>query len=224
MSPSQPDRPHPSSGLLRLAEEFCPFAFLTLLAVPLLTVSCTPSGPEDFQELAAAHQATIEGEVRVPGLEAEVEVLRDPWGVPHIYAQSLDDLFFSQGYVQAQDRLWQMEMYRRAGEGRLSEILGPDALVHDRLARLLKYRGPWTDEEFSSYHPEGRRILDTAGRRSPTGRWPQPYAVILPGAGQPDKILSTETLAEVARHLAGRNLDVVDAWGPAEEPRAAEVA
>ena len=53
-----------------------------------------------------------------------------------------------------------MEMYRRAGEGRLSEILGPEALVHDRLARLLKYRGPWTDEEFASYHPEGRRILE----------------------------------------------------------------
>ena len=142
MSSTQPDRLHASSGILRLAEEFCPFAFLTLLAVPLLTVSCTPAGPEDFQELAAAHQATIEGEVRVPGLEAEVEVLRDPWGVPHIYAQNLDDLFFAQGYVQAQDRLWQMEMYRRAGEGRLSETLGPDALVHDRLARLLKYRGP----------------------------------------------------------------------------------
>jgi penicillin amidase len=103
---------------------------------------------------------TIDGEVRVPGLSEEVEVFRDPWGVPHIYARNLDDLFFAQGFVQAQDRLWQMEMYRRVGEGRLAEILGPDALRHDRLARLVRYRGPWTDEEFSSYHPEGRRILD----------------------------------------------------------------
>jgi penicillin amidase len=104
--------------------------------------------------------AKIDGEIRLPGLRDEVEVLRDPWGVPHIFAQNLDDLFFAQGFVQAQDRLWQMEMYRRAGEGRLAEILGPGAIPHDRLARLLKYRGPWTEEEFSSYHPEGRRILE----------------------------------------------------------------
>jgi len=114
--------------------------------------------------MAEAHFPVIEGEISLPGLEEEVEVLRDPWGVPHIYAQNLDDLFLAQGFVQAQDRLWQMEMYRRTGEGRLSEILGPDALGHDRLARLLRYRGPWTDEEFSSYHPEGRRILQAFAR------------------------------------------------------------
>jgi penicillin amidase len=102
----------------------------------------------------------IDGEVSLPGLQEEVEILRDPWGVPHIFAKNLDDLFFAQGFVQAQDRLWQMEMYRRVGEGRLAEILGPEAIPHDRLARLLMYRGPWTDEEFSSYHPEGRRILE----------------------------------------------------------------
>jgi penicillin amidase len=118
------------------------------------------SAPSSFQELAEAHLAQIDGEVQLSGLKEEVEVLRDPWGVPHIFAQNLDDLFFAQGFVQAQDRLWQMEMYRRVGEGRLAEILGPEAIAHDRLARLLKYRGPWTDEEFSSYHPEGRRILE----------------------------------------------------------------
>ena len=116
--------------------------------------------PTTFQELAEAHLPQIDGEISVPGLEDEVNVVRDPWGVPHIYAQNLDDLFFAQGFVQAQDRLWQMEMYRRQGEGRLAEILGPEALEHDRLARLLRYRGPWTDEEFGSYHPEGRRILE----------------------------------------------------------------
>jgi penicillin G amidase len=120
--------------------------------------------PQDFQDLAAAHLPVLEGEIAVPGLREPVEVLRDPWGVPHIYAGNLDDLFFAQGFVQAQDRLWQMEMYRRAGEGRLAEIVGPEALPHDRLARLLRYRGPWTDEEFSSYHPEGRRILEAFAR------------------------------------------------------------
>jgi len=68
------------------------------------------SGPANFHELAVAHLPQIDGEISIPGLEGEVEVLRDPWGVPHIYAQELDDLFFAQGFVQAQDRLWQMEM------------------------------------------------------------------------------------------------------------------
>ena len=87
---------------------------------------------------------------------ADVQVVRDTWGVPHIYAQSTDDLFFAQGYVMAQDRLWQMEMWRRAGEGRLAEVLGPAALARDRQARLLKYRGPIDERELSSYHPQGR--------------------------------------------------------------------
>jgi len=118
----------------------------------------------EFEALANQHLARIDGEISLPGLTSEVEVFRDSWGVPHIYAQNLDDLFFAQGFVQAQDRLWQMEMYRRAGEGRLAEILGPEALPHDRLARLLRFRGPWTDQEFSSYHPEGRRILEAFTR------------------------------------------------------------
>ena len=132
-----------------------------VLATALIsaTASCE-SPPADFEELARARLAQIEGTIPVGGLRAEVEVIRDPWGVPHIYADNLDDLFFAQGFVQAQDRLWQMDMYRRAGEGRLAEILGPEALEHDRMARLLKYRGPWTDDEFNSYHPEGRRILE----------------------------------------------------------------
>jgi penicillin G amidase len=115
--------------------------------------------PRGFEDLAAASQPQIDGEIPIRGLRDEVRILRDEWGVPHIYAQNLDDLFFAQGFVQAQDRLWQMEMWRRIGEGRLAEILGPDALEHDRLARLVKYRGPWDDTEFSTYHPEGRRIV-----------------------------------------------------------------
>ena len=129
-----------------------------LSAACLLAIGCE-TAPSDFDGLAESRLPQIDGAVDVPGLTDEVEVIRDRWGVPHIYARNLDDLFFAQGFVQAQDRLWQMDMYRRAGEGRLAEILGPDALRHDRIARLFKYRGPWTDEEFSSYHPEGRRIL-----------------------------------------------------------------
>ena len=115
--------------------------------------------PDTFEELAQSRLPRIDGTISVPGLESAVEVVRDRWGVPHIYAANLDDLFLAQGFVQAQDRLWQMDMYRRAAEGRLAEILGPEAVAHDRLARLIRDRGPWTDAEFGSYHPEGRRIL-----------------------------------------------------------------
>jgi penicillin amidase len=112
-----------------------------------------------FAELARRSLSRIDGELRVPGLRAPVEVIRDRWGVPHIYAQNADDLFMAQGYVMAQDRLWQMEMWRRQREGRLAEILGPQAVVRDRTARLLRYRGPTDDREWTSYHPEGARIF-----------------------------------------------------------------
>ena len=135
-------------------------AAVTALGLLALVSACAEAPTTSFDDLAAAHLPQIEGSIELPGLRAEVEVLRDPWGVPHIYASNLDDLFLAQGFVQAQDRLWQMEMYRRAGEGRLSEVLGPEALQHDRVARLLKFRGPFDDDEYTSYHPEGRRILE----------------------------------------------------------------
>src|ERR671911_1269131 len=112
-----------------------------------------------FEQLAKESLARIDGRVSARGLNAEVNVLRDEWGVPHIYARNVDDLFFAQGFVVAQDRLWQMEMWRRTGEGRISELVGPAGLPHDRLYRLLKFRGPVDAAEWNSYHPEGKRIF-----------------------------------------------------------------
>ena len=80
------------------------------------------------------------GRVKLRGLQTEVEVLRDRWGVPHIYARNLRDLFFAVGHVQAQDRLWQMEFNRRLSSGTLSEVLGEDALEIDRLIRRVGFR------------------------------------------------------------------------------------
>ncbi len=131
-----------------------------LVTLLLPSTSATPQVDERLRALARASLATLEGERRLTGLRAPVDVLRDRWGVPHIYAQNTEDLFFAQGYVMAQDRLWQMEMWRREKEGRLAEILGPQAVARDRQARLLKYRGPMDDREWTSYHPEGRRIFD----------------------------------------------------------------
>jgi len=76
---------------------------------------------------------TVEGTLRLSGLDDEVEVIRDRWGVPHIYARSAHDLFFAQGFVHAQERLWQMELNRRTGQGRLP------ALDTDRAIRTFGF-------------------------------------------------------------------------------------
>ena len=101
---------------------------------------------------------------RSTGLEQPVNVLRDRWGVAHIYAQNQHDLFFAQGFVAAQDRLFQMEMWKRSGQGRLAEVLGPSALQRDINARLLSYRGDMK-AEYESYSPDTQQILEafTAG-------------------------------------------------------------
>src|SRR5689334_5369309 len=82
------------------------------------------SRADTLREEAARRLAQIDGRITIPGLDSSVEVRRDRWGVPHIYARTEHDLFFAQGFVAAQDRLWQMEMWRRQAEGRLAEVLG----------------------------------------------------------------------------------------------------
>ena len=77
------------------------------------------------------------GLVRIAGLDDEVEILRDRWGVPHIYARTEHDLFFANGVVHAEDRLWQMELNRRAATGRLSELFGTATLGVDRFIRRV---------------------------------------------------------------------------------------
>ena len=106
----------------------------------------------------------VQGTLKVTGLERPVNVLRDRWGVAHIYAQNQHDLFFAQGYVAAQDRLFQMELWKRSGQGRLAEVLGPSALQRDINARLLSYHGDMK-AEYESYSPDTQPILEafTAG-------------------------------------------------------------
>ncbi len=81
----------------------------------------------------------VEGKILINGLDGPAEILRDRWGVPHIYADTTADLFFSQGFVHAQDRLWQMEINRRIALGRLSEIFGEAALETDRTVRTFGF-------------------------------------------------------------------------------------
>jgi penicillin amidase len=115
-----------------------------LLALGALTpVSRARGGPE---------------ELGVPGLNEPVEVLRDRWGVAHIYARNEHDLFFAQGYNVARDRLFQLELWRRQATGTAAEVLGKRALPRDVGARLLRFRGDMT-RELNHYHPRGAEIV-----------------------------------------------------------------
>jgi penicillin G amidase len=93
-----------------------------------------------FYSAARSALPQLDGRLVAPGLTAEVIVSRDGHGVPTLQAASLADLFFAQGFVTAQDRLWQMDMMRRAAGGELAELLGPDYLEHDRTQRILGLR------------------------------------------------------------------------------------
>lgn len=79
----------------------------------------------------------IDGEITLPGLDGPVDVYRDSYGVPHIYATTEHDLFMAQGYVQAQDRFWQMDFWRHQAVGRLSELLGENTLETDKYLQTL---------------------------------------------------------------------------------------
>src|ERR1700736_6339279 len=99
------------------------------------------------------------GTLQLKGLHENVEGITDTYGVPHIYAQNEDDLFFAQGYVHAQERLWQMEMNRRLGSGRLSEIFGEIAVEPDRFSRRLgMHRAAAAESARLAEHT--KRVLD----------------------------------------------------------------
>ncbi len=107
-------------------------AALRLLAAALLLLASCSS----FFRTSVPQR---EGRIAVAGLSAPVEIVRDTYGIPHITASNDHDLYFAQGYVHAQDRLFQMDMERRLARGELSEIFGEKALPADRLFRYLGF-------------------------------------------------------------------------------------
>jgi len=118
---------------------------------------------ESLQAQAAAVAQPLEGEISAPGLKEPVEVLRDRWGVAHIYARNQDDLFFTQGFVVAHDRLFQLDLWRRIASGETAELVGEKGLPADRFARLMKYRGPM-EAEWTSYAPDAQPIAEAFTR------------------------------------------------------------
>jgi len=101
----------------------------------------------------------VDGEVRIHGLDAPIEILRDRYGIPHIFAKSMADASFGLGYAHAQDRLWQMEMNRRIAAGRLAEVLGPAALPTDRFLRTLGIRRA-AEANLRGFDPGTRKLLE----------------------------------------------------------------
>jgi penicillin amidase len=96
----------------------------------------------------------------LPGILEEVIVRRDSWGINHIEAKNEQDLFFSQGYLAAKDRLFQFELWRRKATGTTAELVGPAGLKSDIGARLLRYRKDM-DLELNHYHPRGKVIIES---------------------------------------------------------------
>ena len=109
----------------------------------------------------AAHSSLpqVDGTLKVAGLKAPVNVLRDAQGMPHIRATNMEDAIFAQGYVTAQDRLWQMDISRRFAAGELAEILGADLLRNDREQRVLMLPAV-AERAAAALSPEERALSD----------------------------------------------------------------
>ena len=118
------------------------FALGVALAVPVC--AATAGAPE---------------KVTISGLSQPVEILKDRWGISHIYAKNEADLFFAQGYNVARDRLFQLELWRRQATGTVAEILGRRELKRDIGNRLFAYRGD-LKQELNWYHPRGAAIVE----------------------------------------------------------------
>ena len=131
--------------------------------------------------LSRSRAPQVNGSLPLPGLGSPAEVMRDRWGVPHIYASNRHDLMQAQGFVHAQDRLWQMEFNRRLVAGRLSEVMGAATATVDRWMRTLTLRRV-AESEVPLLDAETRGYLDAyaAGVNAfiERGRLPVEFALL----------------------------------------------
>lgn len=126
-------------------------------------VSCRRQPAPQPPPIPAPPLPQTSGTIVVDGLSAPVTVTRDDLGIPHIVAANQDDLFFAQGFVQAQDRLFQMDLWRRSVQGRLAEVLGSNFIERDAMTRRMQYRGS-LDVEWTSYGADTKAIADAFTR------------------------------------------------------------
>jgi penicillin amidase len=135
---------------------------LLLGIIVLLVVVVAGSGLYYFrvylpQSVAPRSFPQVEGEIQLP-VKQTVEIYRDKMGIPHIYASTMYDLFFAQGYVHAQDRFWQMDFWRHIGTGRLSEMFGKSQLETDKFLRTLGW-SQLAEQEYAMLDEDSRAIL-----------------------------------------------------------------
>src|SRR6516162_4180244 len=135
----------------------------TVLCLVVLVAVAVAVGLSWLHSVALAALPVLDGDVLVAGLSAPVIVRRDAHGVPHIEAANQDDLFVAQGYVTAQDRLWQMDVYRRNANGELAEVLGTSLLKHDTAQRVLGFRAI-ARRIYSQLPADDRRHVDAYAR------------------------------------------------------------
>ncbi|HWZ50771.1 MAG TPA: penicillin acylase family protein [Granulicella sp.] len=134
-------REPPENGTARLKRGWLLRGLAVALPVLVMLAAVGFLGGQYWLQRALRQSLPIvDGRMAVPGLAGPVTVLRDEHGVPHLRASSMDDLVFAQGYVTAEDRLWQMDALRRHAAGELAAILGKSMIEHDRAQRNLQIR------------------------------------------------------------------------------------
>lgn len=169
---------------------------------------------------------------QLDGLDGDVEVVTDRWGVPHIYATTRHDAYVAQGFQAARDRLFQIDLWRRRGLGRLSEVFGSRFLAQDRATRLFLYRGDmraeWlaygtaTRDVVSAFVSGVNAYVDWA-LRAPDERLPPEFAALghRPAHWEPEDVVRIRThgLLYNAEQELARGLTVRDLGVAAEELR-----
>lgn len=216
---------------------------IVVVAVSLLLVFlAVPNSPQtqNLRQQAEKALAQTSGTLKLHGLEKPVKVLRDEWGIAHIYAETQNDLFFAQGFVAAQDRLWQMDLWRRQGEGKLAEVLGEKAIERDKFARLLRYRGDMK-AEWESYAPDAKPIIESfvrgvnaliesSGDRLPiefqlTGTKPEPWTPEVCLTRMAGYVMTRNASTEVQRAVLARQFgkEFVDEWIETEPDKKLEL-
>ena len=233
---TRPGRPESGQAFRRYAMRY--MRWLSAFALLLGFSGCDRIGDsaQALRDESVKRLAQIEGTISIDGLEEPVEILRDRWGVAHIYAETVRDLFFAQGFVAAQDRLYQIEIWRRTGAGELAEVFGPEYVSRDRIARLVRYRGDM-EAEWASYSPRSREIAEafTSGINAyierNRGNLPIEFDLLgfEPGVWEPEHVLLRvagllmvrNVSQEIARAkmVAQLGVDATQRWYPTDPER-----
>jgi len=135
-----------------------------IIAIPIVTVLFLLIMGTAFyfisQKIINSYNPIVNGKEEISGLSDDAEIYRDSLGVPYIFADNLGDAFFTLGYVHAQERMFQMDISRRAGQGRLSEVLGEETVAFDKMFRTIGIH-KFAEENYGKLSPETKLALNS---------------------------------------------------------------